>query len=167
MSEGFRRDFLITHFFNPPRYMRLLEIVTAPDTDAALADRVAGFCDLKLGKTVVRAKDTPGFIANRIGTFWMQQAVVQAMEAGLTIEEADAVMGKPLGFPSTGVFGLLDLVGLDLMPHINASMKATLPPDDAFHATARELPLIEKMIADGYTGRKGKGGFYRINKTAG
>ena len=167
MSEGFKRDFLITHWFNPPRYMRLLEVVTAPETDAALADKVAAFCDLKLGKTVVRAKDTPGFIANRIGTFWMQQAVVQAMEAGLTIEEADAVMGKPLGFPSTGVFGLLDLVGLDLMPHINASMKATLPPDDAFHATARELPLIEKMIADGYTGRKGKGGFYRINKTAG
>ena len=97
----------------------------------------------------------------------MQLAVVEAMKAGLSVEEADAVMGKPFGFPSTGVFGLLDLVGLDLMPHINASMKASLPAEDAFHASAQEVPLISKMIADGYTGRKGKGGFYRINKTAG
>ncbi|WP_158918286.1 3-hydroxyacyl-CoA dehydrogenase/enoyl-CoA hydratase family protein [Caulobacter sp. S45] len=167
LPDSFQRDFLITHFFNPPRYMRLLEIVTGPKTDAALAAKVGSFCDLTLGKTVVRAKDTPGFIANRIGTYWMQQAVNQAMDLGLTVEEADAVLGKPLGFPKTGVFGLLDLVGLDLMPHINASMKATLPPGDAFHATNRDVPLIAKMITDGYTGRKGKGGFYRLNKAAG
>ena len=167
LAEGLKRDFLITHFFNPPRYMRLLEIVASSVTDAELVARVGGFCDLKLGKTVVRAKDTPGFIANRIGTLWMQLAVVEAMDGGLTVEEADAVMGKPFGFPNTGVFGLLDLVGLDLMPHINASMKASLPPEDAFHASTRDLPLLEKMIADGYTGRKGKGGFYRINKAAG
>jgi 3-hydroxyacyl-CoA dehydrogenase len=167
MDEAFARDFLITHFFNPPRYMRLLEIVAGAKTDPALVERVGRFCDLTLGKTVVRAKDTPGFIANRIGTLWMQLAVVEAMKAGLSVEEADAVMGKPFGFPSTGVFGLLDLVGLDLMPHINASMKATLPPEDAFHASAQDAPLITRMIAEGYTGRKGKGGFYRINKTAG
>ena len=167
LPEALKREFLITHWFNPPRYMRLLEVVASGETDPAVVERVSRFCDLKLGKTVVRAKDTPGFIANRIGTLWMQLAVVEAMEAGLSVEEADAVMGKPFGFPSTGVFGLLDLVGLDLMPHINASMKASLPPDDAFHASARDLPLIQKMIADGYTGRKGKGGFYRINKAAG
>ncbi len=167
LPEGFQRDFLITHWFNPPRYMRLLEVVASPQTDPALVERVSRFCDHRLGKTVVRAKDTPGFIANRIGTLWMQQAVVEAMDAGLSVEEADAVMGKPFGFPSTGVFGLLDLVGLDLMPHINASMKASLPANDAFHASVRDLPLLEKMIADGYTGRKGKGGFYRINKAAG
>ena len=167
LPEGLKRDFLITHFFNPPRYMRLLEVVTSSETDATLAERVGQFCDLKLGKTVVHAKDTPGFIANRIGTLWMQLAVVEAMDAGLSVEEADAVMGKPFGFPNTGVFGLLDLVGLDLMPHINASMKASLPPGDAFHASARDLPLLEKMIAGGYTGRKGKGGFYRLNKAAG
>ena len=167
LPESFQRDFLITHWFNPPRYMRLLEVVASAQTDPELVARVSAFCDHRLGKTVVRAKDTPGFIANRIGTLWMQQAVVEAMDAGLSVEEADAVMGKPFGFPSTGVFGLLDLVGLDLMPHINASMKATLPAGDAFHASVRDLPLLEKMIADGYTGRKGKGGFYRINKTAG
>ncbi|MGC1302954.1 MAG: 3-hydroxyacyl-CoA dehydrogenase/enoyl-CoA hydratase family protein [Caulobacteraceae bacterium] len=167
LPQAFQQEFLITHFFNPPRYMRLLEIVTGPNTDPALAGKVGRFCDLKLGKTVVRAKDTPGFIANRIGTYWMQQAVIQAMDAGLTVEQADATLGKTLGFPNTGVFGLLDLVGLDLMPHINASMSASLPPSDPFHATNREMPLIAKMIADGYTGRKGKGGFYRINKAGG
>jgi 3-hydroxyacyl-CoA dehydrogenase len=167
LPDAFQAEFLITHFFNPPRYMRLLEIVTGPKTDTALADKVGAFCDLKLGKTVVRAKDTPGFIANRIGTYWMQQAVVQTIDAGLSVEAADATLGKTLGFPKTGVFGLLDLVGLDLMPHINASMSASLPKDDPFHATNRDIPLLGKMISEGYTGRKGKGGFYRVNKAAG
>jgi 3-hydroxyacyl-CoA dehydrogenase len=85
----------------------------------------------------------------------------------LTVEEADAVIGKPMGIPKTGVFGLIDLVGLDLMPHINASLAKSLPPGDAFHAANRDLPLINKMIADGYTGRKGKGGFYRLNRAGG
>ena len=161
MPEGFKRDFLITHFFNPPRYMRLLEVVTGPDTDPALAAKISRFADIGLGKSVVRAKDSPGFIANRLGVFWLQTGVIEAMDAGLTVEEADAVMGKPFGIPKTGVFGLIDLVGLDLMPHINASLAGALPPGDAFHATNRDLPLIRKMIAQGYTGRKGKGGFYR------
>ncbi|TLU71766.1 3-hydroxyacyl-CoA dehydrogenase/enoyl-CoA hydratase family protein [Lichenicoccus roseus] len=167
LPEALRRDFMITHFFNPPRYMRLLEIVASPHTDADLVERIAQFSDHRLGKTVVRAKDTPGFIANRIGTFWLQHGVNAAVDLGLTVEEADAVMGRPFGIPKTGVFGLLDLVGLDLMPHINASMKASLPADDAFLAALRESPLLSRMIADGYTGRKGRGGFYRINKTAG
>jgi 3-hydroxyacyl-CoA dehydrogenase len=165
MDEAFQRDFLITHFFNPPRYMRLLEIVAGEKTDPALAARVGAFCDTVMGKAVVTAKDTPGFIANRVGTFWTQQAVNQAMDLGLTVEEADAVMGKPLGFPSTGIFGLLDLVGIDLMPHIQASLTSLLPPDDAYRATTRELPLVARMISEGLIGRKGKGGFYRLNRT--
>jgi len=161
MGEGFARDFLITHFFNPPRYMRLLELVTGPQTDPDLAAKVARFTDVSLGKSVVRAKDSPGFIANRLGVYWLQLGVIEALDAGLTVEAADAVMGRPMGIPKTGVFGLIDLVGLDLMPHINASLSATLPPGDAFHAANRDLPLVRKMIAEGYTGRKGKGGFYR------
>ena len=161
LPESFKRDFLITHFFNPPRYMRLLELVTGPQTDPDLANKVTIFADLMLGKSVVKAKDSPGFIANRLGVFWLQTGVIEAMDADLTVEEADATMGRPFGIPKTGVFGLIDLVGLDLMPHINASLAGALPVGDAFHATNRDLPLIKKMITEGYTGRKGKGGFYR------
>ncbi len=167
MSESFARDFLITHFFNPPRYMRLLEIVTGARTDPALADTVAAFADRALGKSVVRCKDSPGFIANRLGVYWLQVGVVEALDAGIGVEEADAVIGRPMGIPKTGVFGLIDLVGLDLMPHINASLEKALPPADPFHAANRDLPLVGKMIAAGYTGRKGKGGFYRLNRAGG
>ncbi len=162
-SAEFRRDFLITHFFNPPRYMRLLEQVTGPETDPAVAARIGDFADRMLGKTVVPAKDTPGFIANRIGTFWIQQAMNAAFDLGLSVEEADAIAGRPMGVPKTGVFGLVDLVGIDLLPHLQASLTATLPTDDPYRAIARENPLVMKMIADGYTGRKGKGGFYRLS----
>jgi len=167
LPESFARDFTITHFFNPPRYMRLMELVTGPLTDTALAKKVAHFCDVVLGKSVVSCKDSPGFIANRLGVFWMTGAVTETLVHGLTIEEADAVMGRPFGVPKTGVFGLMDLVGLDLMPHVNSSMAGALPKDDEFHAINRDIPVIAKLIADGYTGRKGKGGFYRLNKTGG
>ncbi|MDB6108091.1 MAG: putative 3-hydroxyacyl-CoA dehydrogenase [Gammaproteobacteria bacterium] len=167
LSDGFTRDFLITHFFNPPRYMRLVEIVTGADTDLQLAQTVCHFADHVLGKSIVRCKDSPGFIANRLGTYWLQVGVAEAIDAGLTIEAADAVIGKPMGIPPTGVFGLIDLVGLDLMPHINASLTAALASGDAFHAANRDLPLIQQMIAQGLTGRKGKGGFYRLNRANG
>ncbi len=164
MSEAFRRDFLITHFFNPPRYMRLLEIVAGPETDPAIVDAVARFADLAMGKSVVRCADSPGFIANRLGIYWIQRATVEAFDLGMTVEEADAIIGRPMGFPKTGVFGLIDLVGLDIGPQVNASMRRALPKDDAFHAIDREIPLIARLIAEGYTGRKGKGGFYRMKK---
>jgi 3-hydroxyacyl-CoA dehydrogenase len=167
LPERFRRDFLVTHFFNPPRYMRLLELVAGPKTRAEAALRIATFADRALGKTVVRCKDTPGFIANRIGCFWMQAAFGHAFEIGLPIEEADAVLGRPLGIPKTGVFGLADLVGIDLLPHVAASLRAALPPDDPFHEVDGEWPLIRKLIETGHTGRKGKGGFYRLGKAGG
>ena len=166
-SDAFKRDFLITHFFNPPRYMRLLEIVTGRDTDAAVAAKVEQFADVAMGKTVVQANATPGFIANRIGTYGIQLGSNAAFDMGLTVELADAIVGKPMGVPKTGIFGLVDLVGIDLMPHLQASLTSTLPKDDPYHAIARTMPLIEKMIAHGYTGRKGKGGFYRLNKEMG
>ena len=167
MPDAFARDFLITHFFNPPRYMRLLEVVAGPQSDPALVEKVKQFADISMGKSIVACKDSPGFIANRLGIYWMQSGILEAIDGGLTIEEADAVMGRPLGIPNTGIFGLLDLVGLDLGPHINASLAGALAKTDAFHKVNRDVPLITKMIKDGYTGRKGKGGFYRIDKTGG
>ncbi len=167
MPENLKRDFCITHFFNPPRYMRLLEIVAGPETRADVIDAVTAFADEKLGKAVVKAKDTPGFIANRIGVYWIQCAITAALELGLSVEEADAVMGRPIGAPKSGVFDLLDIVGLDLQPHIDASLRAALPKTDAYQALSSDFPLLQKMIAEGLTGRKGKGGFYRLNKTGG
>jgi 3-hydroxyacyl-CoA dehydrogenase len=165
MSEAFRRDFLITHFFNPPRYMRLLEIVTGPETSPETAEAVIRFGDVALGKSIVRCNDRPGFIANRLGIYWMQLGMLEAFDQGLTVEEADAIVGPPMGIPKTGIFGLMDLVGIDLGPQINASMRSALPASDAFHAVDREVPLVTRMISQGLTGRKGKGGFYRLEKT--
>jgi len=167
MSAEFQRNFLITHFFNPPRYMRLLEVVCGVATDPGVAALIRGFADQALGKGVVDCNDTPGFIGNRIGVYWLQCAVSEAFTMGVTAEQADALIARPMGIPKTGVFGLIDLVGLDLMPHIMASMDASLSESDAFREYFEIPPLIEKMIADGYTGRKGKGGFYRLNKSGG
>jgi len=161
-GERFRRDFLITHFFNPPRFMRLLEVVAGVDTRPEALEVISEFADLKLGKGVVACKDTPGFIANRIGIYWLQCSVTLALEMGLSVEEADAVIGRPMGVPKTGIFGLLDMVGLDLMPHVLSSMAQALPESDPFHEIHREPELVEEMVAKGYTGRKGKGGFYRL-----
>jgi 3-hydroxyacyl-CoA dehydrogenase len=167
LPDSFARDFCITHFFNPPRYMRLLEVVSGPATRPEAVEAVSRFADIALGKSVVVCKDRPGFIANRLGVFWIQAAVTEALDLGLEVEEADAVIGKPMGIPKTGVFGLMDLVGLDLMPHVLGSMIGLLPKTDPLHSVHREQPLVARMIADGYTGRKGKGGFYRVNKAGG
>lgn len=165
-TERFAADFCITHFFNPPRYMRLLEVVKGPKTRQDAFDTVSAFCDRVLGKGVVECKDTPGFIANRIGTYFMAAAVNEAIDGGLTVEEADAITGRPMGIPKTGTFGLIDLVGLDLMPLISKSLLSTLPADDDYRRIHRDNALANKMIAEGYTGRKGKGGFYRQTKAA-
>lgn len=167
LPQTFARDFMITHFFNPPRYMRLLEIVAGEATRAEAVSQITTFADYRLGKTIVLCHDTPGFIANRIGTFWLQCAVTTAMEMGVGVEEADAVLGQPMGIPKTGAFGLIDLVGLDLMPHILGSLREALPKTDPFHEVYRQSDLVDRMIADGYTGRKGKGGFYRLNRSTG
>jgi 3-hydroxyacyl-CoA dehydrogenase len=164
MPDSFRQDFMITHFFNPPRFMRLLEVVKGEHTRKDAFESVSKFADVTLGKGVVECKDTPGFIANRIGVYWMTLGLLEAMRLGLTPEQADAVMGKPAGIPKTGVFGLFDLIGIDLMPLIAKAMMNTLPQNDPFRSVYQEPELVKKMIAEGYTGRKGKGGFYRINK---
>ena len=162
-SDAFRADFCITHFFNPPRYMRLLELVTGSETRPEVGAELAQLCDVRLGKGVVRCHDTPGFIANRIGTYWITVAVKEAIERGLTVEEADAVH-RPMGIPKTGVFGLVDLVGLDLMPLIGKSLLMSLGPADDFRRVLTEQPILTRMIGAGQTGRKGGGGFYRMEK---
>ncbi|MDI1232041.1 MAG: 3-hydroxyacyl-CoA dehydrogenase NAD-binding domain-containing protein [Methylobacter sp.] len=167
LPDSFKQRFMITHFFNPPRYMRLLELVSGGQTRPELVDAVSRFADISLGKNSVSCKDTPGFIGNRIGIYWLQCGLLEAIKLGLTVEQADAVMSTPFGIPKTGIFGLLDLVGLDLIPHILGGMKLALPKEDAFHQVNVLPELVQTMIADGYTGRKGKGGFYRLNETSG
>ena len=164
---AFRKKFLITHFFNPPRHMRLLEIVAGPDTDEDVIGTISEFADRMLGKSIVHCKDRPGFIANRLGCFWLQAAISEAFAQELPVEDADAVMGKSFGFPKTGVFGLADLIGIDLLPQVNASLANALGKDDLFHSVNVPLPLVDAMVINGQTGRKGKGGFYRLNRAAG
>jgi 3-hydroxyacyl-CoA dehydrogenase len=160
MPPSLSPDFLITHFFNPPRWMRLLELVSGPENDPAMVTRMADFAEQRLGKSVVRCRDTPGFLANRIGNFWMAAAVHEAVAHGLEVEEADAVLGKPFGAP-TGVFALLDLVGIDLVPVAWHSLQAALPAEDMFQTYTAEPPLIVRMIAEGQRGRKAGAGFMR------
>ncbi len=160
--ERFTRDFMITHFFNPPRYMRLLELVPGPATRKDAIETVRLFCDVALGKGVIEANDTPGFIANRIGTFWIQCALNEALDGGIPVEEADAALSRPFGIPKTGVFALMDLVGIDLMPLVGRSLAGAVPEGDGFRAIHREPDTMTRMIADGLIGRKGKGGFYRL-----
>ena len=161
MSRAMRSDFCITHFFNPVRFMRLLELVRGPDTRFEVIEALATFCDRDLGKGVVHCRDTPGFLANRVGVHALQAGLFEAVAQGVTIEEADAVMGRPMGIPKTGLFGLYDLIGLDLMLDVAASLAMALPPDDPFQGVAEGIPLVRDLVSRGYTGNKGAGGFYR------
>ncbi|MGB2160342.1 MAG: 3-hydroxyacyl-CoA dehydrogenase family protein, partial [Candidatus Puniceispirillaceae bacterium] len=122
MPTAFRERFAITHYFNPVRYMRLLELVRGTDTRDDVIDQLADFNDHILGKGVVRCADTPGFLGNRVGVFALQVGIDEAMRCGLDIEQADALMGRPMGIPKTGVFGLYDLIGIDLMVDVVASL---------------------------------------------
>ena len=164
LTEDDKKDFCITHFFNPVRYMDLLEIVKNENTDLDKIQKLKLFCEEDLGKGAIVCNDTPGFLGNRIGVYAMQIAMTEAFKMKLTIEEADAVFGRPMGIPKTGVFGLYDLIGIDLMADVLKSFIKELPENDNFQEVAKEIPLIRKLIDTGYTGRKGKGGFYRMNK---
>jgi 3-hydroxyacyl-CoA dehydrogenase len=167
LSEEEKKDFCITHFFNPVRYMGLLEIVKNENNDLEKINFLKNFCEIQLGKGAIICNDTPGFLGNRIGVYAMQVAMTEAFKINLSIEEADAIFGRPMGIPKTGVFGLYDLIGIDLMADVLKSFVKELSKEDKFHEVAKEIPLIKKMITMGMTGRKGKGGFYRINKAGG
>jgi len=164
LTEEEKKDFCITHFFNPVRYMGLLEIVKNENNDLDKINSLKKFCEQELGKGAIVCNDTPGFLGNRVGVFAMQIAMTEAFKMKLSIEEADAVFGRPMGIPKTGVFGLYDLIGIDLMADVLKSFIKELSKNDPFQLVAKEIPLITKLIQTGYTGRKGKGGFYRMNK---
>jgi 3-hydroxyacyl-CoA dehydrogenase len=166
MPLAFRQRFAITHYFNPVRYMRLLELVRGADTRTDVIDKLSTYNDKVLGKGVVPCDDTPGFLGNRVGVFALQVGMDEAFKQGLSIEHADALMGRPMGIPKTGVFGLYDMIGVDLMSDVVDTLGDILPENDVFHAVGRSNNpangLVNSMIAEGFTGQKsGKGGFYR------
>jgi len=160
-SDDFRRVWFGTHFFNPPRYMRLLEIIPTQEADRAAIDAISHFCDLRLGKGVVIAKDTPNFIGNRIGTFSVLNVMRLMQEMGLSIEEVDALTGQAVGWPKSATFRTIDLVGLDILGHVVGNMTANV------HDERSDLRLPEffgKMLEHKWLGDKTKGGFYKKAK---
>ncbi|HUI85478.1 MAG TPA: 3-hydroxyacyl-CoA dehydrogenase NAD-binding domain-containing protein [Candidatus Binatia bacterium] len=160
-SDDFRRCWFGTHFFNPPRYMRLLELIPTLDADPAAMETIARFCDLHMGKGVVYAKDTPNFIANRIGTFSALNVMRLMQEMDLSVEEVDALTGTAVGWPKTASFRLADLVGLDVLGHVVRNATANI------HDERSDLKLPDffaRMLERKWLGDKTRGGFYRKNK---
>ena len=161
MPQAFCERFAITHFFNPVRFMRLLELVRGEHTRDEVIDTLDQFCESNLGKGVVVCEDTPGFLGNRVGVFAIQCALHTAFNMDLSPAEADALFGRPMGIPKTGVFGLYDLIGIDLMADVAKSLESILPAGDEFHQYAQPIPLMTQMVVNGQTGNKGGQGFYR------
>ena len=160
-SEDFRRSWFGTHFFNPPRYMRLLELIPTQEADRALIDAVSHFCDVHLGKGVVIAKDTPNFIGNRIGTFSVLNVMRLMQEMDLTIEEVDALTGQAVGWPRSATFRTIDLVGLDILGHVVGNMAANVKDE---RSDLRLPDFFAKMLERKWLGDKTRGGFYKKMK---
>jgi 3-hydroxyacyl-CoA dehydrogenase len=162
-SDGFRRNWLGTHFFNPPRYLHLLELIPTPDTDPRVVERLSRFADLTLGKGVVVARDTPNFIANHIGLFGVVQ-ILRALESGeYTIEEIDAITGPALGRPKSATFRTMDIAGIDVLGHVVANLAERMPDRAATFALP---PLVQRLLEKGAVGEKAGAGFYRREKSA-
>jgi 3-hydroxyacyl-CoA dehydrogenase len=162
-SDDFRRSWFGTHFFNPPRYMRLLELIPTPEADPGLIEAVTHFCDAQLGKGVVRAKDTPNFIGNRIGTFSVLNVMRLMQEMDLSIEQIDALTGQAVGWPRSATFRTIDLVGLDILGHVVTNMTENV------HDERSELQIpafFRQMLERKWLGDKTKGGFYKKVKSS-
>ncbi len=164
-SEDFKKHFLGIHFFNPPRYMKLVEIIPGKQTSGEIACKVAGFLDERLGKGVVPAKDKPNFIANRIGTFGMMATVHEMLAMGFTPTEVDQITGKAIGHASSATFRTSDLVGLDVLAHVNKNLYPAVP-DDEDRNVFMVPEVIETMLEKKLLGDKTKGGFYKKTKNA-
>ncbi len=160
MDESLKTRFAISHFFNPVRFMRLLELVRGEHTEDSVMQSLTDFCEEKLGKGIVPCIDTPGFLANRLGVFAIQCALHEAFKANMEPQIADSIFGRPMGIPKTGVFGLYDLIGIDLMSDVVKSLVSILPEEDSFHAVAQPIDTMTRMISNGQTGNKQGKGFY-------
>jgi len=164
-GPALKKRFLGTHFFNPPRYMKLMEIIPGADTEKDVVDYMVKFSEETLGKGVVICKDSPNFVGNRIGVFDLSDCIKIMMEKKLKIDEVDAIVGKALGHPGTAVFGTMDLVGLDVGFHVGKNLYDAVPDDEA-RDTFKAEPYLEKMIANKWLGNKTKQGYYKKVKDA-
>ncbi len=159
-DADFQQHWAGTHFFNPPRYMKLLELIPGPTTSPEVLDALADFCDVRLGKGVVRAKDTPNFIANRIGTFSMLTSLRLMAELGMTIEEVDACTGPAIGWPKSATFRTADIVGLDVLDHVVRNIYDNAPADES-RELYRTPPVVAELLRRGWLGEKTGQGFYK------
>ena len=165
-GAGFRRRWLGTHFFNPPRYLRLVEVIPTPDTDPAAVAAVSSFVNGQLGRGVVVARDAPGFIGNRIGLHGVASALARLANGGYTIEEIDAITGPAIGRPKSATFRTMDIAGIDILAHVGADLTARLERPE--ERQAFELPpLVGELVGRGWIGEKAGQGFYRKERGAG
>lgn len=166
MPARLRKDIVVTHFFNPVKIMKLMELIPGEDTTKDVTDALADFCGNKLGKGVVYAKDTVNFIGNRIGCFFMLSGLHKAraaVQSGMSMEQIDALLSKPVGLPPTGLYGLIDLIGLDIMDLVGKNLEVNLPAVDAGRSFTSFPPEEQAMLDRKQLGRKTKGGFYCLN----
>jgi 3-hydroxyacyl-CoA dehydrogenase len=164
-SDDFRRHWLGTHFFNPPRYLHLLEVIPTPDTDAAVVDAVRRFADLRLGKGVVVAKDTPNFIANHAALYGVLRMIEALESGGYTVAEIDAITGPALGRPKSATFRTMDIAGLDVLAQVLRNLHGRLPAEAGGIFTVPAL--LERMVSQGLIGEKAGAGFYKRVKAPG
>lgn len=164
LDDEFRSHFLGTHFFNPPRYLKLLEIVPTDDVDPAVIEAIGAFVDMRMGKGVVTARDTPNFVANRIGVFGLLDAIPTMQDLGLTVEEVDFLTGPLIGHPKSASFRTADLVGLDTFIAVAGNVYHGCPDDEA-RDTFRVPPLLQRMVDAGLLGAKSGAGFYKKVKS--
>ena len=160
LPEEFQQHWAGTHFFNPPRYLKLVEVISGPKTSREVLDTLADFCDRRLGKGVVFAKDTPNFIANRIGTYSMLNALRLMSTLGMTIEEVDACTGPAVGWPKSATFRTADIVGLDVLTHVVTNIYETAPHDES-RESYKVPALVEEMAKRKWLGDKTGQGFYK------